>query len=191
MRLSFVIDVDRCLGCQSCQVACKQENSIKVGINWRRVATILNQLNGHPRQYFLSIACNHCENPVCVQKCPTAAYEKTPEGIVLHNRDRCIGCRICTMACPYGSPQYNEDEGRVEKCDLCIDRLGVGLKPACVQTCPVGALTLQDIEALSPPDAVMDIEGFPHSSITSPSVRFKRPRVVETHTSNWDTASNG
>lgn len=185
-KLGFVINLDRCLGCQSCEVACKQENTVKVGIRWRRVANILEEVNGKPFEYFLSIACNHCENPVCLENCPSAAYEKTPEGVVIHNKDRCIGCRLCTMACPYGSPQYNKEEGRVEKCDFCIDRIKAGLKPACVQTCPVEVLTVEDMETFSSQDTVNAVEGFPDPSITNPSVRFKLPRMPETEVGNWD-----
>lgn len=187
-KLGFVINLDRCLGCQSCELACKQENRVKAGIRWRRVAPILEEHEGRPFAYFLSIACNHCEKPACLENCPTGAYQKTPEGIVIHDRDRCIGCRLCTMACPYGSPQYNDQEGRVEKCDFCIDRIRAGLKPACVQTCPTEVLTVEEIETSAAPDWVKEIKGFPDPSITNPSVRFKPPRVPETEVDNWDMA---
>ena len=90
--------------------------------------------------YFLSVACHHCERPACLAACPSGAYEKRADGIVVHHEEKCIGCRYCEMACPFGAPRYSEEKGVMTKCHLCHHRLDGGERPACVAACPTEAL---------------------------------------------------
>jgi len=90
--------------------------------------------------YYLSIACNHCDEPACTKVCPSGAMHKREDGFVVVDEEICIGCKYCTMACPYGAPQYDEEKGHMTKCDGCYERVGQGLEPICVGSCPLRAL---------------------------------------------------
>jgi anaerobic dimethyl sulfoxide reductase subunit B (iron-sulfur subunit) len=90
--------------------------------------------------YSVSMACNHCERPICVEVCPAAAILKRPDGIVLIDSDKCLGCEYCGWACPYGALQYDAEAGHMTKCDLCADSLDNGSPPSCVAACPMRAL---------------------------------------------------
>ncbi len=92
--------------------------------------------------YYLSISCNHCEDPACTKVCPSGAMHKRDDGFVVVNEEVCIGCRYCHMACPYGAPQYNAAKGHMTKCDGCYDRVAEGKKPICVESCPLRGWTL-------------------------------------------------
>jgi len=132
---TFYFDADLCMGCQGCVAACKNTNQTKSDLMWRTV-------HKSPELLFLSMACNHCENPPCLQACPTKSYfKRETDGVVIHNPETCMGCRYCQMACPYGAIKWNPEQGIVSKCHFCFERLDEGLEPACVQTCFAGALT--------------------------------------------------
>ncbi len=135
-QMSLVIDLDRCIGCESCTVACKQENGVRLGSFWSKVLK-MGPYGKFPNleMYFLSVLCQHCKNPQCTQVCPTGASYKREDGIVLIDKDKCIGCQYCLMACPYGVRTYNKEEGVVEKCTLCAHLVDIGEEPACVKTC--------------------------------------------------------
>jgi len=136
----FHLDLHRCVGCGACVLACRIENGRADGSAWRRVLPLnLARRPGGPT-YFLSVACHHCERPACLSGCPSGAYEKRADGVVLHREDRCIGCRYCEMTCPFGTPQFDVDRGVVSKCHLCARRLDRGLDPACAAACPMAAL---------------------------------------------------
>ncbi len=98
--------------------------------------------------YYLSISCNHCEDPACTKVCPSGAMHKRDDGFVVVNEEVCIGCRYCHMACPYGAPQYNAAKGHMTKCDGCYDRVAEGKKPICVESCPLRALDFGPIDEL-------------------------------------------
>jgi len=126
-KLAFYFDATQCTGCKACQVACKDKWDLPVGVTWRRVAEYsggnwVRQIDGTYDQsvfvYYTSIACNHCDNPLCKEVCPTQAIEQRDDGIIEINEDKCIGCRYCEWACPYGAPQFNEDEGVMTKCNF-------------------------------------------------------------------------
>jgi anaerobic dimethyl sulfoxide reductase subunit B len=132
---------ERCIKCWSCEVACKQWHGIKAGtVKLRRVEEITSGTYPDVERTFKSVSCLHCPKPRCIEVCPQGAITKRPEdGIVVVDREKCIGCKLCYDACPVHAPQYDED-GLMSKCDLCLERLAKGEVPVCVATCPTGAL---------------------------------------------------
>ncbi len=147
MSASYAIltDTTLCTGCEKCVEACKQENSLGKDLPrpWQkriddlsstRYSTILRRSGAH----FVRQQCRHCLEPACVSACLVGAMKKTEEGPVIYDGDRCMGCRYCMMACPYGIPRYDWDEPvpYVQKCDMCYQRLKKGKQPACVEACP-------------------------------------------------------
>ncbi|WP_434510293.1 DMSO/selenate family reductase complex B subunit [Desulfitobacterium sp. AusDCA] len=174
-QLGFYYDMTVCTGCKVCQIACKDKNDLDVGPLFRKVFTFEGGTFPNPWAYNLSIACNHCAQPKCVPNCPTGAlYKREKDGIVMHDRDKCIGCRLCTWSCPYGAPQYIEKLGKVGKCTLCADLLDKGEQPACVAACQMRALQFGDIEELRKKYGDnADIKPLPDSSMTHPSLTIK------------------
>ena len=146
-QYAIAVDVNRCVACMACNGACKMVNNVPIGSFWNKVLRIGPQEaaegGAKPARdfYYLPIQCQHCENPACVAVCPTEASHKLPDGTIQIDKSKCIGCQFCAMACPYGIPGFGED-GKMQKCDACIERQKAGLKPACVKVCPTGALTL-------------------------------------------------
>lgn len=161
----LLIDETRCTGCRGCQIACKQWNGLgamtthnagsytnppslnadtRLLIDYKEV-----EVNGELKWSFLNRRCMHCEEPACASACPVGALKKHSDGPVLWNEDRCIGCRYCMVACPFGVPTFTWDAGlgqgtKIRKCDLCVDRISNGLEPACVKACPSGTLSFGD-----------------------------------------------
>jgi molybdopterin-containing oxidoreductase family iron-sulfur binding subunit len=164
----MVIDKRRCIGCNACTIACKQENSTGPGVLFCR--TIVSEKGTYPkaRMDYLPLLCMHCENAPCVKACPTGASMKLENGTVIVDQDKCIGCRACILACPYDArthiekpTPYYEDKGfnayeeavssqhqsgTIEKCNFCKDRVEQGKKPACVQTCPTNTRIFGDLD---------------------------------------------
>ncbi len=166
VAFGMVIDLSSCIGCLACVMACKAENSTGPGVFWSFVED--EELGTYPSvsRRFIPRLCMHCQYPACVDVCPTGASYKREDGIVLVDSDKCVGCRSCIAACPYGARYFIKENagyfpeglipyeiqgqkkhrpGVVEKCTFCADRLRVGKKPACVQTCPVQARTFGDL----------------------------------------------
>jgi Fe-S-cluster-containing dehydrogenase component/DMSO reductase anchor subunit len=140
----FHVDMGACIGCKCCVVACNEQNGNPAPINWRRVGEIEGGWFPAASRSYLSMGCNHCLEPTCLQGCPVDAYTKDSiTGIVSHSADACIGCQYCTWNCSYGVPQYNPERGVVGKCDMCHGRLSLGQAPACVSACPEGALAIE------------------------------------------------
>lgn len=147
-RKTLVVDLDRCTGCKSCEVACKQENDVVLGSAWNKVVTV-GPSGDYPNieMYFLPTLCQQCEDPECVKVCPTgASFKRKEDGVVLVDREKCIGCRYCMMACPYGVRSFNEEKKVVEKCTLCDHLQAIGEKPACVKNCPSKARFFGDLD---------------------------------------------
>jgi len=170
----FMVDLNRCVGCGACVLACRLENGWGSGNPWRRMLPL--NLRRHPGgpTYFLSVACHHCEEPACLKACPSAAYEKRADGIVVHRDERCLGCRYCEMACPFGAPRFDAALAIVTKCHFCRDRVDLGERPACVAACPTEAL-----RALAPdlPGGTRaSVPGFVDPAGCRPSIRFGVPR---------------
>lgn len=168
----FLFHVDRCLGCRSCELACKNEYHLGERQLFRRVQEIERQTTQGLVVYYLSLACNHCEHPECFRVCPNRTYRKRRDGVVLHETGRCDGCGRCVQACPYGAPQYDEHKGKVDKCNLCYPRVDAGLLPVCVEACPVGALHLVTAGEAILADSVQEVPGFPEPHLTGPFIRF-------------------
>jgi len=184
-KSSFVFDLNRCVGCMACVVGCSIENQGLQHHNWREVST-LNPLR-HPDLpvFHFSLACNHCEDAPWMRLCPALAYTRdTLTGAVIHHAEACIGCTYCTWTCPYDAPKFNKTEGIVEKCDFCTDRLKAGAQPACVDACPVAALSFDP--AGRPEDEAV-VPGFARYDIR-PSIIIKplRDNTLQPKTYNLD-----
>jgi DMSO reductase iron-sulfur subunit len=158
MQRGFYIDLSICMGCYTCTAACKNWNDVPPrvtaepgtqGPKWRRVTTVESGVYPDARIVSVSLSCMHCGKPACIQVCPADAIRKRArDGIVIVDRNRCIGCHSCFDACPFGVPQYGED-GTMQKCNYCLDRIGKGQEPACVESCPPKALRAGTMEELS------------------------------------------
>jgi anaerobic dimethyl sulfoxide reductase subunit B (iron-sulfur subunit) len=148
-RYGIDFDPDRCVQCHACELACKALHRVEFGVRRRRVIPVWDGSFPTVTSRGVSLACLHCGNPPCEEACPRGAIRKRPEdGIVTVDRDKCFGCHLCLIACPFGVPQFDAD-GRMEKCDLCLDLVGQGKEPACVATCPAEALHFGTLEELS------------------------------------------
>ena len=138
---AIATDLNRCVGCLACSVACKALNGVPVGNFWNKTLRIgpnpINEGDVFPNveMYFLTVQCQHCENPACVQVCPTEASHVLEDGTVQIDKSKCIGCQFCAMACPYGVRYLNEEERVVEKCTLCEQKIAQGELPQCVSQC--------------------------------------------------------
>lgn len=163
-KLGLVIDLDTCVGCHACAVNCKEWNtsgrsgspsgfqSKSNGVWFNRVHTYEAGEGEASRTVNFPRSCLHCEDPACVTVCPTgASYKRSEDGIVLVNADTCIGCKLCSWACPYGARELDDDDGVMKKCTLCVDRIyndhlsEADRVPACVATCPTRARHFGDL----------------------------------------------
>lgn len=170
-RLVMVIDLEACIGCHTCAVACKQENNLPQGISWLQVVSVGGNGDEAPAGVqpdleleYLPLACQHCADGPCVKVCPTSATSRRDDGVVVQDPSLCIGCRYCMVVCPYTTVRvFAQPDVRyalpypigdnplihraktVEKCTLCAHRLARGQPPACVDVCPTHAMVLGDI----------------------------------------------
>jgi anaerobic dimethyl sulfoxide reductase subunit B (iron-sulfur subunit) len=181
-QYAFFFDASACSGCKACQLACKDKNDLKRGILWRRVYEVSG---GSWRRegaawtpdiaaYNVSLACNHCLNPVCADSCPTRAVWKRADGLVFIESDKCIGCRYCEWACPYGAIRFDAATHVASKCDFCFDLIGAGDKPACVAACPARALDFGDFDELKKRHGGESaLFPLPDPALTSPALVIK------------------
>jgi anaerobic dimethyl sulfoxide reductase subunit B (iron-sulfur subunit) len=202
MSYAFYFDSTYCTGCKACQVACKDKNHLPLGVLWRRVYEISggswrnlglgspNPGAGEPNPYpvwqtdvfayNLSLACNHCEHPVCAGVCPTQAYSKREDGLVLLDASKCIGCQYCAWACPYGAPQYDADAGYMTKCNFCEDSLEASQPPACVAACPMRTLDFgQRTNLETQPGVLPAIYPMSQAASRDPNILIKPHWAVE------------
>ena len=140
-HMTFVVDLNRCVGCVGCNAACKEIHHVRIGSYWNRVLRVgpTPKYEGAKfpdiEWYYLPVQCQHCDNPTCVTVCPTGASYVAEDGTVQIDAEACIGCQACLPACPYGARHYNEDALVVEKCTLCKDVTDEGGIPQCVSQC--------------------------------------------------------
>lgn len=190
-QYAFYFDSGICTGCKTCQVACKETYKLPARNLYRRV---YNYQGGTWREmesgqylpegvfgYFVSISCNHCDDPVCVTNCPTGAMRKDVEtGIVWTDHGVCIGCRSCQMACPYGAPTLDADHGYMLKCDMCKADVTAGERPVCVAACPMRALDFGERNDLVARygEGDVEVEPLPHD-VTGPNLILSPHRAAQ------------
>ncbi|MEZ9232708.1 formate dehydrogenase FDH3 subunit beta [uncultured Vibrio sp.] len=170
-NMKFLCDTKRCIECNGCVTACKNENddALEWGIQRRRVVTLND---GEPGENSISVACMHCTDAPCMAVCPADCFERTEDGIVLHNKDLCIGCGYCLFACPFGAPQFPKqtafgERGKMDKCTFCAggpeteagseeerqkygaNRIAEGKLPMCASLCSTKALIAGDANKVS------------------------------------------
>jgi len=177
----FYFNADNCIACHACEAACSEKNDLPAHLAFRAVGYVEGGSWPAYQRMNISMACNHCDDPVCLKGCPTRAYTKFAEyGAVLQDPDICFGCGYCTWVCPYNAPQLDTAAGHVSKCNMCVDRLEVGLKPACAAACLAGALDFGIIETTPEHRARLQtqIPGFPTAEITHPNIRFQQTRSL-------------
>lgn len=169
IQKGWKVDTNQCISCRACEMACKVEYGLHAGQGRRRRVIENTVLSGTTAQtVFLSLACNHCNDPACIAACPKsksgnfdndALYKDdgtltsaATEGVVMVNSDNCVGCRRCEWACPYGAPQYNPTTKKIHKCEMCWQRVkntdlhSSRQVPACEATCIGGAIKLMDVD---------------------------------------------
>ncbi len=175
-QFAFRVDLDRCTGCKACVAACHNLNGLDKNETWRSVGLLRGGNRQEAKQQHVTTACHHCLDPACSNGCPVSAYDKDPvTGIVRHLDDQCIGCQYCVLKCPYEVPQYNKRLGIVRKCDMCSNRLAVGEAPACVQSCPTRAISIQIIDKEKALEEAQDnvlVPGAPSSEFTQPTTSY-------------------
>ena len=184
--MKFYCDENLCINCNGCVVACKEAHEVPVGVNRRKVVTVNEGVVG--KEFSISMACMHCDDAPCQQVCPTDCFYIRTDGIVLHDKDKCIGCSYCLYACPFGAPQFPKDgafgtKGVMDKCTMCAggpdetnseherelygqNRIAEGKVPVCAAMCSTKALLVGDAESISNiyRERVMSLGHGPHST---------------------------
>lgn len=181
-QYAFEVDLDACSGCKACVTACHNLNGLEEDEQWRNVGMLHGGSDELPLLQHITTACHHCIDPACLSGCPVLAYEKDPTtGIVRHLDDQCIGCQYCILMCPYDVPQYIPSKGIVRKCDMCHDRLAVGEAPACVQSCPSGAIQIRTVcveSVIEESETNQFLPTAPEPGMTLPTTTYKTSKPL-------------
>ncbi len=186
----FYFNADNCISCHACESACSEKNDLPPHLAYRAVGYVEGGSYPSYTRLNISMACNHCDDPVCLKGCPTRAYTKFAEyGAVLQDPDICFGCGYCTWVCPYNAPQLDMTKGHVHKCNMCVDRLEQGLKPACTSACLAGALDFGVTETTpeNRQQLKTQIPGFPTPEITKPNIRFQQTNSLPNEMKRTDS----
>lgn len=186
----FYFNADNCISCHACESACSEKNDLPPHLAYRAVGYVEGGSYPSYTRLNISMACNHCDDPVCLKGCPTRAYTKFAEyGAVLQDPDICFGCGYCTWVCPYNAPQLDMTKGHVHKCNMCVDRLEQGLKPACASACLAGALDFGVTETTpeNREQLKTQIPGFPSPDITNPNIRFQQTKSLPNEMKRTDS----
>lgn len=199
IQYGFHIDASRCTGCKTCEMSCRDAYHLGKTASFRRVCEASGGswvAEGNAWQhdvfaYYISVACNHCEDPICQQVCPSGAMRKQPDGFVVLDSTRCIGCGSCAYACPYKAPCPSQEMKIVRKCDGCRARVSKGLEPICVEACPMRALGFGNIDDLrSEFGTECDVAPLPGSNYTKPNIVITPHRHARPAGISLDTLSN-
>lgn len=185
-QYGFHFDGTRCTGCKTCVLACKDKNDLPNEVNFRNVyeyggGTWTQDAAGCWTQdayvYHVSVACNHCDSPICLANCPQGAISKNDEtGEVRSDPEMCIGCGTCANSCPYGAPKIDTDAMKSIKCNMCADRVAEGKDPICVEACPLRALDFGEIDELrSKYGEVAEVAPLPSANETMPNLVITEP----------------
>ncbi|MBR5474134.1 MAG: 4Fe-4S dicluster domain-containing protein [Lachnospiraceae bacterium] len=175
-QLGFYFDMTRCIGCRTCQVACKDRWQIQgAGARPRRVETYETGEYPDAKMYHIAMSCNQCGNPACVAACPTGAMFKAEDGTMRYDESLCDGCGACVTGCPYGAPQLLET-GKIARCDSCYTLREAGMNPVCVDACLMRCLDFGDVEELKAKygtNLVSDVASLYDSTVTQPNLLIK------------------
>jgi anaerobic dimethyl sulfoxide reductase subunit B (iron-sulfur subunit) len=179
-RPAFFLDTQVCTGCKTCMLACKDKHDLPEGVRWRRVVEFSGgewqpladgTFNQNVFAYYLSVSCNHCQDPICVRSCPSKAMRQDDHGIVTIDPETCVGCRYCAWVCPYSAPQFDSHLGRMTKCDFCREEVERDRPPSCVAACPTRALRYGDLDDLQKAHAAdLPMHPMPPFEMTVPSL---------------------
>ena len=159
MKMILDLDMDKCIACGACAVACMDQNDLDSDktVPFRSVFSVEENGIAKTKFVYLSLACMHCENAPCIKACPAGCIQKDLQTqLTVYDNTNCIGCHSCAMACPFGAPSFAED-GKMVKCDGCVTRVQHGMKPACVKVCPFDALSMyteEEYEAIRAKNAL-------------------------------------
>ncbi|WP_428908029.1 4Fe-4S dicluster domain-containing protein [Niallia sp. Krafla_26] len=171
-QLGFLVHIEKCLGCRSCEFSCKNEHGQKD--TFRRNIHSFQDDTDKAGQHFhhFSMSCNHCSNPACMAVCPEMAIQKKANGVVVIDQVKCSGCSLCVSACPFDAISINMITRKADKCDMCYDMQMQGESTICVSSCPVQAIEVIDLN--DPKNAHYDraVYGFEMKKMTNPSIRF-------------------
>lgn len=172
IQKAFLFDQNFCIGCKACEVACQSYHHQEPEIRWRKVTDFtIKTSKGEIKDRYLTASCNHCQNPACLEVCPTHAYTKRDDGIVELDRDACIGCGKCAEACIYDAITLYGSNHKAQKCNMCAEKQDAGDVPACVRACPMDVLQIVDLEVADKAGMVKNVVGFKNTSLF-PSTRF-------------------